>query len=61
MVTEGVVRSVGGRDIPVDCDTVLLHGDTPGAISLAHRVREDLLAAGVKITALADVLDHKAA
>ncbi|MEU4610096.1 LamB/YcsF family protein [Streptomyces umbrinus] len=61
MVTEGVIRSVGGRDIPVDCDTVLLHGDTPGAISLAHRVRQDLLAADVEITALADVLDGKAA
>src|SRR5205807_1070015 len=46
MVTEGVVRSVGGRDVHVDCDTVLLHGDTPGAVSLAHRVRGDLLAAG---------------
>ncbi|MFI7062328.1 LamB/YcsF family protein [Kribbella sp. NPDC050124] len=56
MVTEGVIRSVGGRDIPVQCDTVLLHGDTPGAISLAHRVRKELLAAGVTITRLSKVL-----
>ncbi|MER5182349.1 5-oxoprolinase subunit PxpA [Streptomyces sp. NPDC002896] len=59
MVTEGVVRSVGGHDIPVQCDTVLLHGDTPGAIALARRVREELLAAGVEITALTDVLDGR--
>jgi UPF0271 protein len=57
LVTEGVIRSVGGRDLPVACDTVLLHGDTPGAISLAHRVRKELLAAGVTITRLSAVLD----
>lgn len=52
MVTEGVIESVGGRDIPVACDTVLLHGDTPGAVALAHRVRKELLAAGVRIEVL---------
>ncbi|KPH97906.1 UPF0271 protein ybgL [Actinobacteria bacterium OK074] len=57
MVTEGVIRSVDGPDIPVACDTVLLHGDTPGAITLARRVREELLAAGVRIAPLAEVLD----
>lgn len=56
MVTEGVVRTVGGRDIPVECDTVLLHGDTPGALALAHRVRKEMLAAGVAIAPLSEVL-----
>jgi 5-oxoprolinase (ATP-hydrolysing) subunit A len=60
MVTEGVVRSTGGHDLPVECDTVLLHGDTPGALALAHRVRKELLAAGVVIAPLADVLNSKA-
>ena len=52
MVTEGVIRSTGGRDIPVDCDTVLLHGDTPGAVALAHRIRRELVTAGVRIAPL---------
>ncbi|WP_275557940.1 5-oxoprolinase subunit PxpA [Streptomyces sp. 5-6(2022)] len=60
MVAEGVVRTVGGRNLPVECDTVLLHGDTPGAITLAHRIRRELLAAGVRIAPLTDVLDAKA-
>jgi 5-oxoprolinase (ATP-hydrolysing) subunit A len=60
MVTEGVIRSSGGQDLPVECDTVLLHGDTPGALALAHRVRKELLAAGVMIAPLADVLSTKA-
>ncbi|MFI6374336.1 LamB/YcsF family protein [Streptomyces sp. NPDC050546] len=56
MVTEGVIRSADGKDIPVVCDTVLLHGDSPGAIALAGRIRAELLAAGVEITSLDKVL-----
>ncbi|MFC9680943.1 LamB/YcsF family protein [Streptomyces sp. NPDC056948] len=56
MVTEGVIRSADGKDIPVACDTVLLHGDSPGAIALAGRIRAELLAAGVEITSLDKVL-----
>ncbi|GHC97699.1 UPF0271 protein [Streptomyces violarus] len=56
MVTEGVIRSADGKDIPVACDTVLLHGDSPGAIALARRIREELLAAGVEIASLDKVL-----
>ncbi|MFJ6181189.1 LamB/YcsF family protein [Streptomyces sp. NPDC092295] len=59
MVTEGVIRSVDGTDVPVTCDTVLLHGDSPGAIALAGRVREGLLAADVAITSLDAVLSRK--
>ncbi|MFE2065829.1 LamB/YcsF family protein [Streptomyces sp. NPDC059467] len=57
MVREGVVRSVGGRDVPVECHTVLLHGDTPGALALATRIRAELLAADVEITGLDEVLN----
>ncbi|MCG7206575.1 LamB/YcsF family protein [Streptomyces arenae] len=56
MVTEGVIRSADGTDLPIDCDTVLLHGDTPGALALARRIREQLLAAGVEFARLDDVL-----
>jgi UPF0271 protein len=59
MVTEGVVGTVGGKDLPVACDTVLLHGDTPGAIALAARIRAELVAADVRITGLEEVLNGK--
>jgi UPF0271 protein len=52
-----MIRSVGGRDVPVECDTVLVHGDTPGAVSLARLIRKELLAAGVSIAAPAGMLD----
>lgn len=52
MVVEGVVESASGRDVPVRCDTVLLHGDTSGAVQLAHATRAALHDAGVQIRAL---------
>lgn len=60
MVREGVIRSRNGVDIPVECDTVLLHGDTAGAVALAHEIRTGLVDAGVTIRGLAEVLEGKA-
>ncbi|MFD7475492.1 LamB/YcsF family protein [Streptomyces sp. NPDC059837] len=51
--------TLDGTDVEVACDTVLLHGDSPGAIALASRVRAQLLAAGVEITSLDKVLSGK--
>ncbi|MBP2053611.1 lactam utilization protein B, partial [Streptomyces griseochromogenes] len=33
--------------------SLCLHGDTPGAVDLARRVREQLTAAGVRVEAFA--------
>lgn len=46
--TRGVVTAITGKEIRIEADTVCLHGDTPGAGSIARRVRERLEAAGVK-------------
>jgi UPF0271 protein len=43
--------------IPVACDTVLVHGDTEGAVVLAKRIRAGLESAGVSIAPLADWLE----
>jgi UPF0271 protein len=40
-------------------DTILLHGDTPGAVQLARQVRAELERAGVTIGPLAQVLAAK--
>jgi UPF0271 protein len=61
MVTEGVIDTVSGADLPIDCDTVLVHGDTPGAVELAVTVRRRLLDAGVGIEPLSRVLARREA
>ena len=59
MVCEGLIETVAGTDLPIVADTVLLHGDTPGAVQLARQVRSELERAGVTIAPLAQVLAAK--
>lgn len=51
MVLEGVVRSVQGEDVPVRADTLCIHGDQPGALAFAQRIRSELAGAGVAVKA----------
>lgn len=41
-VSEGLVRSVGGNDVPVRAQTICIHSDTPGAVAIARAVSEAL-------------------
>jgi UPF0271 protein len=49
MALSGRVRSVDGRSIEVAAASLCLHGDTPGALSLARSVRRALEAEGVTL------------
>ncbi|MFS8203482.1 LamB/YcsF family protein [Streptomyces sp. CWNU-52B] len=51
LARSGVVRSHSGRDIEVRARSLCLHGDTPGAVDLARRVRAGLEEAGVRVEA----------
>lgn len=59
MVCEGIIESASGVKLPVVADTILLHGDNPGAVDLARLIRKELTAAGVTIAPLAQVLAAK--
>jgi len=49
MVRESRVATRSGGDIPLAIDTICVHGDTPGAASLAQALRAGLEAAGVTV------------
>ncbi|WP_147066934.1 LamB/YcsF family protein [Terrabacter aerolatus] len=49
LAREGVVTAVDGTDVDVRAESVCIHGDTPGAVAMAHAVRTALEAAGVEI------------
>ncbi len=51
MLRENVVRAVDGSDIPLEVDTICLHGDKPEAVAFAQKLRAQLSAAGVKVVA----------
>ena len=44
---KGRVRTMSGKEIALEADTICLHGDTPGAGRIARTVRERLEAAGM--------------
>lgn len=44
---EGLVRSVGGKDIRVRAETICVHSDTPGAHEVARVLRDTLVAEGL--------------
>jgi len=52
MVLEGRVESRTGVDVPLQADTVCIHGDQPNALAFARRLRRALEKAGVEVRAL---------
>ncbi|MSS44971.1 LamB/YcsF family protein [Cutibacterium sp. WCA-380-WT-3A] len=53
LVTRGVVSAIDGTEVAIKADSVCVHGDTPGAVSMAAAVRDRLAAAGVELQAAA--------
>jgi UPF0271 protein len=51
MVREGTVTAVDGSRVPLEAQTICIHGDTPGAVEFARQLRTALEAAGVEVAA----------
>lgn len=54
IVRDGSVASHGGQRVPVQAETLCIHGDTPGAAERAAFLRRGLEAAGVAVMSLAE-------
>ena len=54
MARTGKVRSIDGGLVEVRARSLCIHGDTPGAVEIARRVRAALVDAGVVLRAFAD-------
>lgn len=50
MVKEGVVIAVDGTTIPLEAQTLCVHGDTPTAVDLVRSIRQAMEADGVAVT-----------
>ncbi|MGP5435101.1 5-oxoprolinase subunit PxpA [Psychrobacter alimentarius] len=51
MITEGTVTSVSGKKIPVEVQSICLHGDGEHAILFAQEIKKQLEIKGIKISA----------
>lgn len=56
MVTDGTVEAITGKIIPIQADSVCVHGDNPDAIGFVKDIREALESAGVTVCCIADVI-----
>jgi UPF0271 protein len=52
MVGQGVIRTLSGRDLPCRADSVCVHGDDPGAVLLARRIRAVLTKSDIAVVSL---------
>jgi UPF0271 protein len=50
LVTDGEVVASDGSRVVVSFGTLCVHGDTPGAVTLARRIRQELDALGVSVS-----------
>ncbi len=49
----GTLTSITGRPVRIAADSICVHGDSPGAVDMARRIRERLSTAGVPLAAFA--------
>ncbi|MGB7435384.1 MAG: 5-oxoprolinase subunit PxpA [Candidatus Acidiferrum sp.] len=56
IVLEGNVIDAGGDTIPLQADTICIHGDTPGAVQIAAAVHRRLQGAGIRIRPLTSAM-----
>jgi 5-oxoprolinase (ATP-hydrolysing) subunit A len=54
LVREGVITSIDGQPTRIKADSICVHGDSPGAVEIARRLRLRLHEAGITIAAFTD-------
>jgi UPF0271 protein len=61
LAREGTVVADDGSTVRVDAESICVHGDSPGAVALARRVRERLETEGIAIRAFMDAAEAQEA
>lgn len=52
MLQEKIVVAIDGTELPIEAETVCVHGDTPEAVLFGRQLRAHLTAAGISIAAV---------
>lgn len=42
LLDDGVITSINGKKLPISVQSILLHGDTPGAVEHARAIRDEI-------------------
>lgn len=54
LVRDGVIEAVDGSLVRVQADSICVHGDSPGAVAIARRLRQRFTQEGVKIASFVE-------
>lgn len=58
-ILAGEVTTTSGATVPVDADTICVHGDRPNAVDVADAIRSRFAAEGISVAPMADVLGRR--
>lgn len=53
LATDGVIEAIDGSTLRLHADSICVHGDSAGAVDMARRIREELVAGGVTVAPFA--------
>ncbi|RQM47369.1 LamB/YcsF family protein [Paraburkholderia tropica] len=56
LLTQGEILTITGKRLKVAAQSILLHGDTPGAVDLARTVRAEIERAGGRVTPVSQLV-----
>ena len=56
MIEDGAILCLSGRRIPARIDSICVHGDTHGAVTMAAQLRADLADRGIAVRPMAEVI-----
>lgn len=56
MIREKTVTAVTGKDIPIEADSVCVHGDGPKALAFVEKIRAALTQQGIEIRPLGEII-----
>lgn len=56
MIKENKVRTITGKDIPIQADSVCVHGDGEKALAFVQKIRETLTKEGITICSLDEIV-----
>ena len=56
MIREKTVTAVTGKDIPIEADSVCVHGDGPKALACVEKIRAALTQQGIEIRPLGEIV-----
>ena len=56
LVTTGTIKTIEGETLPIEFDSIMLHGDNPDALQLAKTVSGTLKRLGVQIKPMSEII-----